>query len=359
MVKLTWGQWTVLALASAPMAAAGIAGGIASYFNFTGVLASRSNAISLVLAGEGAAVICALVALSVTLMGQHTPAPARAGLWLIPLAASVAGAFIAPNLNTKVVMGLSPLAMTAAGEGITLVARRVVAFRTGVDIEQQRRSGLLLWHANRAANGSGLGKYLSTAAVWRLTKQFAATDPQMSVQLGEVQRFRIGEGADTNLAAVLSGAASKSPKQPKVDPASLPGLPEQLRSLGLAPLPELTSADNQLITGPVSQSESLRQVAAAPTTIVPSQPATQPLSAPADDSYDFIKGVLAEASQSVATDTTTLLTGAEAAALANVSDGTIRSWASRGKAGKGKLRVADRNANGHSLFLAEDVLNMI
>lgn len=308
MVKLTKGQVAVLVAASLPMAAAGIAGGIASYFNFAQVLASKSNAVSLVLAGEGATVICALVALAVTLMGQHTPGPARAGLWIIPLAASVAGAFIAPDVNTKVVMGLSPLAMTAAGEGITLVARRIVAYRTGVDIEQQRRSGLLLWHANRAANGKGFAKKRSQAAVWRLTKQFAATDGQMSVQLGEVQRYRIGEGADQNLAAVLSGQqVQQTPQVPAVAaPAPVPALPV-------------------------------------------AQPATEPQTATqgmtADESDAWIQDILAQAPVDDTDPTAGLLTADDVARQHNVKPGTVRSWVHRGK-----LAVAYRDTDGRAYF---------
>lgn len=318
--KLTWGQVAVLIVAALPMAAAGIAGGIASYFNFAGVLTSKSNALSLVLAGEGVAFICALVALAVTLMGQHTPNVVRAGLWLIPLTASVAGVVIAPDTNTRVVMGLSPLAMTAAGEGIALVARRIVAYRTGVDIEQQRRSGLLLWHANRAANGGWLGRKLSTAAVWRLTRAFAETDSQMSVQLGEVQRYRIGEGADANLAAVLtrtSGKPAKAAQRPVAAPAP-PAAP---------------------------------QLPAAPAQAVSQAPAAV---AVADDGYDFVKGVLAEAEEVVALDESVqLLTVADVAELKNVAAGTVRSWVKRGK-----LPVADRDEDGRSLFHPLAVANL-
>jgi hypothetical protein len=313
MVKLTWGQVGVLFAASLPMAAAGAAGGVASYFNFVDVLASKSNAVSLVLAGEGATVVCALVALAVTLMGQHTPAPARAGLWLIPIAAAVAGVFIAPDLDTRIVMGLSPLAVTAAGEGITLVARRIVAYRTGVDIEQQRRSGLLLWHANRAAHGKGLARRRSSAAVWRLTKQFAATDSQMSVQLGEVQRYRIGEGADVNLAAVLSGRkAVKAPELPSTAPAAVKA-------------PRLPAMPSQPVQQPSKASTPVRDD---------------------PDGYSFVKGVLAEAEERVALDTgVKLMTVADVAEAKGVALGTVRSWVNRGK-----LPVADRDADGRSLF---------
>ena len=329
MVQLTKGQAAVLVTASLPMAAAGVAGGVASYFNFASLLASKSNAISLVLAGEGATVICALVALAVTLMGQHTPGPARAGLWLIPLAASVAGVAIAPDLNTRIVMALSPLAMTAAGEGITLVARRIVAYRTGVDIEQQRRSGLLLWHANRAANGSGLGKRISKAAVWRLTKQFAATDSQLSVQLGEIQRYRVSEGADNNLAAVLSGAAVRPSERPAV--AAAPQLPE------------LSYAAGEDQPAPLLNPEVLPALMAGAAEVT------------ADDSWEFISGVLGEAEAHVAADPNLkLLTSDEVATLRGVNPGTVRSWVSRGK-----LKVADRGPRGEALFSPVDVSRMV
>lgn len=327
--KLTKGQAFVLALAATPMGAAGVAGGIASYFNFADVLTSKSNALSLVLAGEGVAFICALISLSVTLMGQHTPGVVRSGLWLIPLAASVAGVTIAPDLNTRVVMGLSPLAMTAAGEGIALVARRVVAHRTGVDIEQQRRSGLLLWHANRAANGSGLGRKMSKAAVWRLTKQFAATDGQLSVQLGEIQRYRIGEGADNNLHAVLGGSVTQPQRAVVSAPEPLAALPVAL--------------------APILNHEAVTQLSVAP------EPAVQDdgdeRSTASDDHWDFVSGVLAEAEANVVADPSVkLLTAAEVASQLGVAVGTVRSWASRGK-----LRVHDRSEDGRPLYHPLDV----
>lgn len=315
MVKLTGGQRLVLIIAAVPMAAAGIAGGVASYFNFVSVLTERSYAASIVLAGEGATVICALVALAVTLMGQHTPAPARAGLWLIPMVASVAGGVIAPDLNTKIVMSLSPLAMTAAGEGLALVARRTVAYRTGVDIEQQRRSGLMLWHANRAVNGRGLGKVISHAAVWRLTKQFAATDGQLSVQLGETQRFRINEGADANLAAVLSGNTGKRAVRHAVESAPvIPALP------------------------PAAPAEALSEAHSDEDN---------------EDNGEWIQDLLREHDERAAefaTPAPRLLSADDVAERLNIKPGTVRTWVARGK-----LSVADTDAHGRNLFRAEDV----
>ena len=314
MVKLTRGQKTVLILASVPMAATGIAGGIASFFNFKDTLkGSASAALSIVAAGEGATLVAALVMLALTLLGQHTPAPARFALWALPAVASVAGGILADDLKMKVVMVAAPLAMTVAGEGVTLVARRIVAFQTGVDIEQQRRSGLLLWHANRAANGTGLAKKRSELAVWRLTKQFAATDNQMSIQLGEVQRYRIGEGADANLARVLSGeTATKAPALPSAAPAAVPA-------------PELPAAPSQPVQRPSAASG---------------------FGADDPDGYGFVKGVLAEAEEQVATDTEVqLLTVADVADMKGVAAGTVRSWVNRGK-----LPVHERDADGRSLF---------
>lgn len=237
MIKLSRGQKLVLAVAAAPMACVGVAGAVATYVNMNHVLHRGASAVGLVAAGEGATLICALVALAVTLMGQHTPATVRAGMWLVPLAASAVGVALAPTGSEAVVMAFTPLAMTAAGEGVAFVARRVVAYRTGVDVEQQRRSGLLLWHANRAANGRGLGRHLSRAAVWRLTRSFASTDTQLSVQLGEIQRFRIGQGADANLAAVLSGA-EKTPERPSATLAAVAQVeaPGGYRSISQGPL---------------------------------------------------------------------------------------------------------------------------
>jgi hypothetical protein len=313
MVKLTKGQTAVLALVSAPMAAVGVAGAVATYVNMDNVLHRSASALGLVAAGEGATLIASLVALAVTLMGQHTPMVVRLGMWVIPLVASAAGVALAPTKVEAVVMGVTPLAMTAAGEGITFVARRVVAYRTGVDIEQQRRAGLMLWHANRAANGSGLGKKISKAAVWRLAKAVAETDSQLSVQLSEVQRFHIADGASDNLSAILTKAAER------------PSLP-------LAPAaPALPPA-------------------------VPVQAAERPSETVSDlsednDSFDWIRGVLDEGEARVAADPQVrLLTSDEVAIRLNVKPGTVRSWVNRDK-----LRVHDRDANGRSLFHPDDV----
>lgn len=318
MIKLSWGQGAVLAAASLPMAGVGVAGAVATYVNMDNVLHRGASALGLVAAGEGATLICALVALAVTLMGQHTPATVRAGMWLVPIAASGVGVALAPTTSEAVVMAFTPLAMTAAGEGVAFVARRVVAYRTGVDIEQQRRSGLLLWHANRAANGGRIGSKLSGLAVWRLTRKFAETDTQLSVQLGEIQRFRIQQGADANLSAVLSGAQNR-PELPSAAAAGLDRYTATLdgRAAALDPVQghvpyERTEipADqwNFQVLDPVwrERAENLGQVSE-------SKP---------------VQRIELDADPDAAP---TLLTVADVALMKGVERGTVRSWAHRGK----------------------------
>lgn len=323
--KLTWGQVAVLVAAALPMAAAGVAGGVASYFNFTQVLHSASNALSLVVAGEGVVLICAIVALAVTLMGQSTPGVVRLGMWLMPAVAAVAGGIIAPDLNTRVVMILSPLGMTAAGEGLTLVARRIVAFRTGIDLEAQRRAGLLVWHANRSQTGGRLARRSSRAAVYRLTKSFAATDAQMAVQVDDIQRFRIGENLDSNLVSALTAPVEpgKEPVCPAVAPA------EPVKAIAPAPVPE------PLTCPPVSE---------------PLTPQAAPGGGMGTDGFEWIQEVMSEAVETVKADPLVkLLTVNEVADLKGVAPGTVRSWKSRGK-----LRVHDV-VDGSPRFHPEDV----
>lgn len=338
-VDMGWGQIAVLSLASAPMAAVGVAGAIATYFNMKKILGSGTSAAGMVAAGEGATLICALVALAVTLMGQHTPTVVRLGMWLLPVIASVSGVVMAKDTNAKIMMAVTPLAMTAAGEGIAFVARRVVAHRTGTDIEQQRRSGLLLWHANRAKNGGWLGRKLSQAAVWRLTKAFAETDTQLSVQLGEIQRYRIADGADVNLAEVLAGPVAKPVKQSrKAVPAPAAPAP------ALPPAAPVQPVRQPLVTaGPEHITKSNADFVGEPA----------PQTDTDADNFEWIKGIMDEAKDRVVSDPQVeLMTVAQVAEQKDVTPGTVRSWKHRGK-----LRVHDM-VDGAPRFHPEDVANL-
>lgn len=360
-------QRIVLAMTATPMAAIGIAGGIASFYNFRTILKSDSFALSVVLAGEGATLVCALVILSLTLLGQHSPRAARAGLWILPIVASVAGSLLARTGRDAIVMAVAPLAMTVAGEGLALVARRVVAFQSGTDLEQQRRSGRLLWHSNRAVNGSAIGRRVSRVAVWRLTRQFAETDAQLGVQLGEVLRYRITEGADANMAAVLSGRpqrpseATAVPARPEVPalPVREPGATlltadEALRQEAVDRMANTLDVPAEILARDYSEFHEFKairhdaEVPQAKAYITRDQD-------PMDDGMDFINGVLAEAEAHVAADPNLrLMTTAEVAAQRGVKEATVRSWVHRKK-----LAVADRGPGGEALFSPLDVARLV
>lgn len=342
MIKLTKGQAAVLTLAAVPMAAVGLGGGYATFINMKNAIGRDASALGLVLAGEGATLIAALVALAVTLMGQHTPLVVRLAMWLTPLIASATGVALAPNHNEAVVMAVTPLAMTAAGEGIAFVARRVVAFRTGVDVEQQRRSGLLLWHANRAVNGGTIGRKLSKAAVWRLSKSFASTDADLSDQLGGIQRVRIAEGADVNLARVLSGSLESPSKSLAALPAA-PAAPAGYEDL--SGLPELPAEAPRPELAPVLNADAV--------SLVKVGPAAGTADAEDGGLPGWMRDAFEEAEARVVEDPSVkLMTVAEVAELKGVAEPTVRSWKARGN-----LRVHDR-VDGRPMFHPADVAKL-
>ncbi|WP_069769773.1 GIY-YIG nuclease family protein [Streptomyces sp. LUP30] len=221
MKKLTRGQKAVLILTTIPMIAVGIGGAIGTYANAASVLHRKETALGVVAAGEGATLVAALVMIVVTMLGQTAPTTVRAALWLLPAAASVMGLAIAPTAAEMVVFALTPLAMTASAEGISLLARRIVVHRTGVDVEAQRRDSAvarrLNWHqASADHHPSKRQRKRSERIAWRLASRVAAHDTELRDSLMEVQRERIVQGADKALAEMfgLSTAA-----QPAITPA--------------------------------------------------------------------------------------------------------------------------------------------
>jgi len=336
MIKLTRGQKTVLILTSLPMAAVGFAGGIAAFSNMKKILHDSVTSLGLVAAGEGATLICAMVTLSLTLLGQHTPAAVRLGLWLLPMTASGAGVILAPSTTASVVvMAMTPMAMTVAGEGVALTARRIVRFQTGIDLEAQRRTGLLMWHARRSQTGrTAFARRLSELFVWRLTRKVAVNDKELSLSLSDIHRDRIADGADADLSAALSW---KKPEKPKKGQVSLPELTE-------GATPALPAPD----TGPGRLYKALPPPPRDRDTQEVSEDATEPLTASedGDDGWKFIKGVLTEAEQKVLEDPgVRLLSVAEVAAMKNVTATTVHSWARRGR-----LPVHGQDENGRKLF---------
>ncbi|MFF7200501.1 conjugal transfer protein [Streptomyces sp. NPDC008141] len=220
--KLTWGQITVLTLACLPMVAVGGFGAWGTYSNIVAEFHRAATAIGVVASGEGVVLILALVMVGLTMLGQAAPAPVRIGLWLAPIAAAVTGMVVADDLTERVVYAITPLAMSAAAEGLGLIARRIVVYRTGVDMEVQRRNAetvqRLAYHQARAANHPDeRPRKRSERAAWRLAARVGEGDTELGAGLVEVQRGRLVQSADAALAGMLTGKPTDEPKAPAKD----------------------------------------------------------------------------------------------------------------------------------------------
>lgn len=208
MKQLTKGQVIVLVAACIPMVGAGLAGGWGTYTNIAAEFHRAATALGVVAAGEGVTLVLALVMVGLTMLGQAAPAPVRAGLWLAPLAAAVTGIVVADDITEGVVYAMTPMAMSVAAEGLGLLARRIVVYRTGIDMEVQRRNAdtvqRLAYHRARAANHPGkLAKVYSARASWRLARRVGVGDTELGGKLVEVQRTRLVAGADAALLDML------------------------------------------------------------------------------------------------------------------------------------------------------------
>jgi hypothetical protein len=232
--KLTWGQVTVLIITTLPMIAVGIAGAVGTYANAASVLHRKETALGVVAAGEGATLVAGLVMIVVTMLGQTAPTAVRAALWLLPAAASVMGLALAPTRTEAVVFALTPLAMTASAEGISLLARRIVVHRTGIDVEAQRRNAAILrriaYHRARAERHPWkLVRKASELAAWRLMAKLGHHDATLGSALTDVQNTRIVDGANTALAAMLSSATELPAATHRPAVASAPATPRTPR----------------------------------------------------------------------------------------------------------------------------------
>ncbi|MEE1812601.1 hypothetical protein [Streptomyces sp. BE133] len=217
--SLTSGQIWVLIIAIVPMIAVGIGGAIGTYANATAELHRSETALGVVAAGEGATLVAAIVMIGVTMLGQAAPLVVRAALWALPAAASTMGVVIAPTMKEAVVYGLTPLAMTASAEGISFLARRIVAHTSGVDVEAQRRNAQIMrkvaYHAARSERHPDKKiREKSALEAWKLMSRIGDGDAQLGSGLIGVQRQRLTEGADAALVAMLTGTPEPAPAQP-------------------------------------------------------------------------------------------------------------------------------------------------
>jgi hypothetical protein len=201
------------------MIAVGIGGAIGTYANAKSQLHQSETAIGVVAAGEGAVLVASLVMIGVTMLGQTAPLVVRAALWLLPAAASALGLAIAPGPREAVVYALTPLAMTASAEGISFLARRIVAHTDGVDVEAQRRNADIMrriaYHAARAQrHPKDSVRSRSALKAWKLMSRIGDGDAQLGSGLIAVQRDRLTQGADVALLAMLTGTVEPYPAIP-------------------------------------------------------------------------------------------------------------------------------------------------
>ncbi|WP_234539413.1 conjugal transfer protein [Streptomyces shenzhenensis] len=209
--ELTWGQSLVLGAAAVVIVVVGGFGAWGTYTNAVSAFHRQATAAGVVAAGEGLTLILALIMLGRTMLGMASPAVVRGGMWLAPLSASCIGIAIASDIREAAVYAVTPLAMSGAAEGLGLIARSIVVYRTGVDAEVIRRNGDIarqLAYQRAVADGHP-GEWrqkLAKRRYWRLAKYVGVGDTELGAGLVDVQRVRVQEGADAALAGMYGVA---------------------------------------------------------------------------------------------------------------------------------------------------------
>ena len=222
--ELTWGQGLVLGGAAVAMAVVGGFGAWGTYTNAAAEFHRQATAAGVVAAGEGLTLILAMVMLGRTMLGQSSPTVVRAGMWLAPLSASCIGVTIAWDVREAAVYAVTPLAMSGAAEGLGLIARSIVVYRTGIDAEVQRRNADVARQLafNRAVADGHPDEHRRKWAVrryWRLARYVGVGDTELGAGLVDVQRVRVREGADAALAGMYgavppAAVSSETPVRP-------------------------------------------------------------------------------------------------------------------------------------------------
>lgn len=218
--------------AAVPMVVFGVLGGIGTFYNMTRAFGSAGTALGVIAAGEGATTVLAVLTLVLTAFSQSTPAAVRTGLWAMPLAASVVGVLTAPSWSLTAVQALTPMAMCVSAEGLALMVRRTMVYRTGIDPEQQRRTAdttrrLAYLRAVAAKHPDEKRRRKAELEAWKVAGQAGAGDLVLGGDLVHVQRERLTIAADdalgemfTIVAAPAAAALGEAPAAPAVAPAS-------------------------------------------------------------------------------------------------------------------------------------------
>ena len=210
--KLTKMQRTLLVLTIIPILGVGVMGGIGTYTNLSAVY-GKGTALGALAAGEGATAVMALILVITTALGQSSPLIVRAGLWALPLAAAGMGATAAEGIGETTVYAITPMAITAAAEGIAFLTRRVVIHQEGRDVEAQARAAAIVrdlaYHQARAAahpDKKVRGK--SVKKSWKLAAKVGTGDVTLGADLMDVQRVRVTQGADIALERMFAPGLS-------------------------------------------------------------------------------------------------------------------------------------------------------
>ncbi|MFF4821329.1 hypothetical protein ACFY2K_42880 [Kitasatospora sp. NPDC001309] len=206
-------QRVLLTCAAVPMVVFGGLGGVGTFTNMTRAFGSAGTALGVIAAGEGATAVLAVLALVLTAFSQSTPALVRAGLWAMPAAAAVVGAVTAPTLPLAAVQALTPMGMCVSAEGLALMVRRTMVYRTGVDPEQQRRTAdttrrLAYLRAVAAQHPDEATRRRAELDAWKVAERAGAGDLVLGAELAEVQRERLSIAADDALSSMFTIVAA-------------------------------------------------------------------------------------------------------------------------------------------------------
>lgn len=217
--ELSTGQAVVLSAAGTAMLVVGGIGAWGTYTNAVSAFHRQATAAGVVAAGEGLTLILALIMLGRTMLNMSSPSIVRGGMWVAPLSASCIGVAIANDAREAAVYAVTPLAMSGAAEGLGLVARSIVVYRTGLDAEVMRRNAdtarQLAFH--RAVADGHPGEWRRKLAVrryWRLAKHVGVGDTELGAGLVDVQRVRVRDGADAALAGMYGGLTDRTSVSP-------------------------------------------------------------------------------------------------------------------------------------------------
>src|SRR5690348_1204740 len=168
-----------------------VVGGFGAWGTYTNAVTAfhrQATAAGVVAAGEGLTLILALIMLGRTMLNQASPGIVRAGMWVAPVSASFIGISIAGDVREAAVYAVTPLAMSGAAEGLGLIARSIVVYRTGLDAEVMRRNADTARQLafNRAVADGHPDQRKKKAAVrryWRLAKYVGVGDAELGTGL--------------------------------------------------------------------------------------------------------------------------------------------------------------------------------